>query len=135
MHETHLARQRGTSLIGLLFWCALIGGAALVAMKLFPIYNEKWKAVAAMKSVANQPGIADMSPSDIRKFILKNFEISDLDTFDERNLPQAFKVLRSKTGGGRVMQFAYEIRRPFFGELDLVMKMNESINIPGAVDE
>lgn len=124
-------RQRGTSLMGLLFWCVLIGGATLVVMKLFPLYNEKWKVVAAMQSVAAQPGIGEMSSFDIRKFILRNFEISDVDQFNEQNLQKVFKVLKKKDGKGRIMHFEYEIRRSFFGELDIVMKLNEEIEIPG----
>jgi hypothetical protein len=124
-------RQAGVSLQGMMFWAVIVGAAALTLMKLFPLYNEKWKVVAAMNSVAAQPGIAEMSTRDIHKFVLRNFEISDLDLFDQRNLPKALKVERDPETKGRFMHFAYEIRRPFFGELDIVLKLDEKLPIPG----
>jgi len=134
MH-THGRHQAGVSLRGLLFWAVLLGAAALTLMKLFPLYNEKWKVVAAMNSVAAQPGISEMGAYEIRKFILRNFEISDLDHFDERNLAKALTVERDPQTKGRLMHFAYEIRRPFFGELDLVLRLDEKLAIPGKVVE
>jgi len=123
--------QGGTSLIGLLFWAMLIGGAALTLMKLFPLYNEKWKVVAAMHAVANMPGISEMSIHEIHKYTLRNFEISALDHFDNRNIAKALTVERDEVSKGRVMRFAYEIRRPFFGELDIVLKLDERLPIAG----
>jgi len=35
--------EAGASLSGLLFWAVVVGAAALTVMKLFPLYNEKWK--------------------------------------------------------------------------------------------
>ena len=123
--------QGGTSLVGLLFWAVVVGGAAVVLMKLFPLYNEKWKVVATMHAVAGMPGISEMSVYDIRKYTLRNFEISDLDHFDDRNIAKALNVERDEVTKGRVMRFAYEIRRPFFGELDIVLKLDERLPIPG----
>jgi hypothetical protein len=123
--------QRGASLLGLLFWAVVVGAAALVVMKLFPLYNERWKVVAAMHAVAAQPGVAEMSVHDIRKFVLRNFEISELRHFDDRNLPKALTVERDEASKGRVMHFAYEIRRPFFGDLDIVLKLDERMPLPG----
>jgi len=123
--------QKGVSLIGLLFWAVVLGAATLVVMKLFPLYNEKWKVTAAMHSVAAQPGIGEMSVYDVRKYVLRNFEISDLREFDERNIVKALTVERDEATKARVMRFAYEIRRPFFGELDIVLKLDERLPIPG----
>jgi len=88
-----------------------------------------------MNAVAAQPGIAEMSAYDIRKFVLRNFEISDVDQFNERNLPKVLRIERDPQTKGRFMHFAYEIRRPFFGELDIVLKLDEKLPIPGQVQE
>lgn len=125
-------RQGGLTLISLLFFAVLIGFTALVVMKLFPLYNERFKVVAAMKAVAGMPNIRDQSTQDIKKFILRNFEVSDVDRFSEQNIGKVLKVTRKPSGGGRVLNMTYEIRGPLFADLDIVMNFNQSIDIAGA---
>jgi DMSO reductase anchor subunit len=83
--------QRGFTLIGFLVVCVLVGFAALVVMRLFPLYNESFKVRAALEAVASQPDIAQKT--------------------------------------------AHEIRTLVFGNLDVVLKIDESITIAGAATE
>ena len=46
-------RQRGLSLIGLLFWAILISGAALLAMKVLPSLNEYFTIQRAVNKLAS----------------------------------------------------------------------------------
>ncbi len=47
-------RQRGVTLIGLLFWAILIGMIALVAMRVFPTLNEYWTIQRTVNKVAKE---------------------------------------------------------------------------------
>jgi hypothetical protein len=49
-------RQRGVTLIGLLFWAVLIGFVALVAMRVFPTLNEYWTIQRTINKVAQEGG-------------------------------------------------------------------------------
>lgn len=52
-----LHRQRGLSLIGLLFWAVVLGFGALVAMKVFPTVNEFYTIQRTVQKIAkDSPG-------------------------------------------------------------------------------
>ncbi len=124
--------QRGITLSGLITTSALLFGVGLTGMKLFPLYNELFKVKAAMKSVAGQPGIAGKSTTDIHKLLMRNFEVSDVETFTDANIRQYAKIERPKDGKNRIIRFQYEKRGQLFGPLDVVLKINETIDIAGA---
>jgi hypothetical protein len=128
---TKLGNQRGLSLTGLLFVCAVIGLVALLIMRLFPLYSESWKVYGAMKSVAAQPDIGSKSPKDIYLLLARNFAVTDVDRFDEHNLKDYVKIEKIKNSRDRNLRFAYEGRGPFVHDLDLVLKFNKSIILPG----
>ena len=47
-------RQRGVTLLGLLFWAVLIGIVALVGMRVFPTLNEYWTIQRTVNKVAKE---------------------------------------------------------------------------------
>ena len=58
-------KQSGLSLVGFLVVLAVVGFAAYVGMKLFPMYQEYYSVQSAMKGLANEPGVADMDPAKV----------------------------------------------------------------------
>ncbi|RZL11674.1 MAG: DUF4845 domain-containing protein [Rubrivivax sp.] len=48
-------RQRGITLFGLLFWAVLVGGAAVILMKLFPAINE-YRTIQSMVTAVAREG-------------------------------------------------------------------------------
>ncbi|MGH8521233.1 MAG: DUF4845 domain-containing protein, partial [Gammaproteobacteria bacterium] len=132
MNHDHIpAKQRGLTLWGLLMGGALLAFAALTLMKLFPLYNQSFKVRAAMQAVAGMPEIGQKGVQEIRGLIERNFEVSDVDTITGRDLQKYLKVVANPDGKGRIMTMIYEDRGPLYGDLDVVLKFNESIAIPG----
>jgi len=127
--------QRGFTFIGFFVVCALVGFAALVVMKLFPLYNESFKVRAALEAIASQPEIAQKTAQEIRTLVMRNFEVSDVDRFTDATLKNALSVKRDPSGKQRLVHMAYEARAPLFGNLDVVLKIDESITIAGAATE
>ncbi|MCA1853672.1 MAG: DUF4845 domain-containing protein, partial [Beggiatoa sp.] len=127
--------QRGFTLIGFLVVCVLVGFAALVVMRLFPLYNESFKVRAALEAISNQPDIAQKTAHEIRTLVMRNFEISDVDRFTDANIRNVLTVKRDPSGRQRVVRMAYEAPGPLFGNLDVVLKIDESITIAGAATE
>lgn len=126
-----LKRQRGVTLSGLIMAAALLFAVLLTGMKLFPLYNEMFKVKAAMKSVAGQPGIASKSALDVYKLLMRNFEVSDVETFTDASIKSYAKVQRIKNSPNRILTMKYEKRGPLFGPLDVVLKIDEQIELPG----
>ena len=127
--------QRGFTLIGFLVACVLVGFAALVVMRLFPLYNESFKVRAALEAISNQPDIAQKTAHEIRTLVMRNFEVSDVDRFTDANIRNVLTVKRDPSGRQRLVRMAYEVRGPLFGNLDVVLKIDESITIAGTATE
>jgi hypothetical protein len=126
--------QRGVSLSGLIFWCVLIGGAALVGMKLFPLYNEKMKVDLALEKVAGDPEAGNWTKPDLAEAVMKQFEVSDVDRWTLAEFTRLLDVERT-TNGGRTLSLSYEIRGPLFGELDIVLNYDRALELPRGTTE
>ena len=113
-------KQSGLSLVGFLVVLAVVGFAAYVGMKLFPMYQEYYSVRSAMKGLANEPGVADMDPAKIQDLFFRRLYIN----YSENVKPQNVKFER--TEGGWKMRVNYEVRRPLVGNLDVVGKFDKT---------
>jgi hypothetical protein len=113
-------KQGGLSLVGFLVVLAVVGFAAYVGMKLFPMYQEYYAVQSAMKGLANEPGIADMDPAKVEDLFFRRLYIN----YSENVKPQDVKFERMD--GGWKMMVNYEVRRPLVGNLDVVGKFDKT---------
>jgi Tfp pilus assembly protein PilE len=67
-----LARQRGITLLGLLFWAVIIATLALVVMKVLPSVNEYYTIQKAVNKIAREGG---STVQDVRNAFEKQKEI------------------------------------------------------------
>ncbi|MCC6705954.1 MAG: DUF4845 domain-containing protein [Gammaproteobacteria bacterium] len=114
-------RQRGITLSGLITGCIVLGAAALLAMKLWPVYNEKMKVDQAMEHLGSNPDAARMSKGEVVQALMRQFDVSDVDRFDTPGLSKVVTVGKKKGTNDKVVMIEYEIRAPLFGNLDVIM--------------
>ena len=113
-------KQGGLSLLGFLVVLAVVGFAAYVGMKLFPMYQEYYSVRSAMKGLANEPGVADMDPAKIQDLFFRRLYINYSENVEARN------VKFERTEGGWNMRVNYEVRRPLVGNLDVVGRFDST---------
>ena len=113
-------KQGGLSLLGFLVVLAVVGFAAYVGMKLFPMYQEYYSVQSAMKGLANEPGVADMDPAKVQDLFFRRLYIN----YSENVKPQNVKFERME--GGWKMRVNYEVRRPLVGNLDVVGRFDST---------
>ena len=70
-------------------------------------------------------------PREIQTSLLRRFEIDDVDRFTEHNIKDHLVIKPNEDGKGRTLTMAYEARGPLLGNLDVVLKFDKSILIPG----
>ena len=123
-------KQGGLSLLGFLVVLAVVGFAAYVGMKLFPMYQEYYSVQSAMKGLANEPGVADMDPAKVQDLFFRRLYIN----YSENVKPQNVKFERME--GGWKMRVNYEVRRPLVGNLDVVgvFDVSQDLTRHGATD-
>jgi hypothetical protein len=119
----------GVSLSGLIYSCIIIGIVALVGIKLLPLYNEKFKVDLALKKVAGQRESASMTKVDLVKLIMHQFEVSEVRRWRMNEFLKILKVKKLKQGKGKMLTLEYEIRGPFFDDLDVVLKYERSLKL------
>jgi hypothetical protein len=120
-------RQRGITLTGLIMGCIVLGTAALIVMKLWPLYNEKFKVDQAMDRLATNPDGARMTKAAMVNAIMRQFDVNDVDRFDTPGLAKVITVGKKKGSPNRLVIMAYEIRSPLFANLDVIMSYNKTI--------
>lgn len=119
----------GVSLSGLIYSCIIIGIVTLVGIKLFPLYTEKFKVDLALEKVAGQRESARMTKVDLVKLIMRQFEVSEVRRWRMNEFLKILKVKKLKQGKGKMLILEYEIRGPFFDELDVVLKYERSLKL------
>ncbi len=126
-------KQNGITFIGFLMVCALVIFFAYLGMRLWPILNEKMKVDQSMENLAAREDVATSSRTKLGTYMLRHFEVEDVDQFERMSdLKDIFTIQKIKGKKKRLMQMAYEIRRPIIGEkLDVIYKYNKSIIIEG----
>lgn len=109
-----IPNQRGITLIGFLIVLATALFAAYIAMKLVPIYLNHYSVVSSMKSLAAEPGAANMSEARIRELLSRKF----LTSYVKHVTPRDIRIVRS-TGVEIIAE--YEVREDLIGNLDAVV--------------
>ena len=117
-----MRKQQGITLIGFVMILAIVLFSAFIAMKLFPIYQEYFSVVTAMKGVAQEPNVQNKSPAEIRKMLFNRFYISYVESVERDD------VSISKRNGYTVT-IAYEVRKPLVGNLDIVAKFDKTVDL------
>lgn len=116
-------QQRGMGLLAWIIVIAIFGFFLTLGIKSFPIYMNHYKVVSIMKLAANQPDVANASPTDIRKSMDRRFDVDMVNYIQ----PEDVKVINDKSGKGRILMVDYEVRIPMFYNIDAVYKFREEI--------
>ncbi|MCZ6803411.1 MAG: DUF4845 domain-containing protein [Proteobacteria bacterium] len=128
-------KQRG---IGFLGWTTILGVFAcfvLLGLRVFPLYNEKFTVMAAMKSVANQPDAAKMSTKDVRKYFLRSMELANTTRFTDKTIKQLAKVVTDKKTKKRYIHVVYEGRNALVKDIKLLIEFDHKIELGGSGGE
>ncbi|KRA44512.1 DUF4845 domain-containing protein [Pseudoxanthomonas sp. Root630] len=112
--------QGGMTLLGFLMVLVVVGFAAFIAMRLFPMYQEFYSVKSALKGLSNEAGVSDMDPAKIQDLFFRRLYIN----YSENVKPANVKIERMD--GGWKMSVNYEVRRPLLGNLDVVGKFDAS---------
>lgn len=118
-------KPRGMTLMSFVIVLVVVGFFALVAMKLFPMYSEYFNLKGVMEEYAAQPNSASIPPAQMYTELERRFGIAYVDSVDREHI----KIIRE--GGASKLNIAYEVRVPLFGNLDVVGKFDNTVDLTG----
>lgn len=118
-------KQNGITLMSFLIVLVIVGFFAVIGMKLFPMYSEYYSLRGTMDDLAAQPNSVNMTPAQIYKDLERRFNIAYVESVKREHI----KVVRA--GRGAQLSISYEVRRPMFGNLDVVGKFDYTVELGG----
>lgn len=117
--------QKGITLMSFVVVLVVVGFFALVAMKLFPIYSEYYNLKGVMDEIGATPNSASMTPAQIQADLDRRFNIAYVESVKKEHI----KIVRN--GRSAQLNIAYEVRKPLFGNLDVVAKFDRTVDLSG----
>lgn len=108
-------RQRGLSLIGLLFWGGVIAVVAVIVMKVFPTVLEYY----TVKGVVNR--IAAGNPSTVPQ-VRQEFDRATAVEYSIQSIKSADLVVSKDANDRVVIEFGWDKEIELFGPVSLLIK-------------
>ena len=117
-------QQGGMTAIGFIGVLLMIAFFTLIVLKLMPIYYENFKINSALKSLKDEEGISEKTNGEIQNIIMRRFRIDNI----QRIALDDMEINRDRNG--IAIDIDYEIRDPFFANVDVVVYFKDKIEIP-----
>lgn len=119
-------RQRGISFLGLVVLVAVLGFAAVIGLKLIPIYMDSWKIDGVMNAVISDPDIKTQSRKEVIESMLKRLDIDAVDAVNYSNYKEKLTVTKQKND--TTINIFYRVETPLIGNLYLVAEFDKSVS-------
>ena len=119
-----IRKNSGLTLLGFLIVLVVVLFFAYAGMRLIPLYIEYHALLNAMETLENDPAAKKMSPLKIKQQIENSLWVS----YSTENIKREH-VRISKTSKGINVRVAYEVRRPFLGNVDLMAKFDHTVTL------
>jgi hypothetical protein len=117
-HPGNLKKQTGATLLGMLFIGGMLFFVALIAMKIFPAYQEYFSVKTVIRTM-NQEPLTGMSKKEIQ------------DSFDKRANTSYITVIKGtdiiidkNSAGEPTVSAQYQVTTPLFGNISVLMDFN-----------
>jgi hypothetical protein len=116
----NLKKQAGATLLGMLFVGAMLFFVAIIAMKIFPAYQEYFSVKTVIRAM-NKESLSSMSKKEIQ------------DSFDRRantsyiTVIHGTDIIMGKNSSGETTVAAqYQVITPLFGNISVMMDFDAS---------
>lgn len=122
------SRQHGMTFWQLLFLVFVFGFFGLIGFQTIPVYLDWFSADRNIREVARSGNFNLEDPHSVTLALEKKWDIDYIKYLDYRDI----KVV--KTVNGPALQYDYEVRKPLFFNVELVMTFQNSISLGKTVD-
>jgi len=117
-------KQKGMTGISIMALLILIAFVALTLLKIMPIYFDSFKVGDVISSLKEERGLGETSNSEITKMILKRLDVNMVSDVTKDN------IFIEKSKNQVLIDVEYEVRKPMFGNLDIIISFKKSAEAP-----
>lgn len=118
----NIRRHNGLTLIGFLIVLVVVLFFAYAGLRVIPMYLEYHALGNAMEVLKSDPGASTMSPNKIKERIKTSLWAS----YASNNIKYEHMKI-SKSSKGVNVRVAYEVRKPFLGNIDIIGKFDKTV--------
>ena len=120
--EMNIRKNRGLTLIGFLIVLSMVVFFAYGAMRIVPMYLEYHALINAMDKLKNDPAAKTLPVYKIKQSITMSLWAS----YASDNIKNEHIRVSKKTDGINV-RVAYEVRKDFIGNIDLIGSFDRTV--------
>ena len=118
-----IRKQNGLTFIGFAIVLVLVVFFAYIVMRIGPLYLEYHALINAMDTLQADPRGAKMTPPQIKNKLIDSLWVNyATDNIQRKHM----KITRSD---GVKVRVAYEVRRDFLGNVDLILSFDRTIQL------
>ena len=118
----NVRNTKGMTLLGFLIALSVVLFFAYAGMRIVPMYLEYHALGNALSKLENDPVSKDMTPQKIKQSIRSSLWAS----YASNNIGMD-DIHISKRSGGVTVRVAYEVRKPFLAQIDLIGSFEKSV--------
>ena len=118
-------RQRGLGLWGWMFVLGTIGFAAMITLKLIPIYLSEMAIQKVVRGAAVDPGNAGVPIGELRKAMRTRWDVEGITTLDAQDI----SILKTPTG--RALGYEYDAKADLFYNISIVVHFKNQYQMKG----
>jgi len=119
----NMKKQKGMTAIGWLFVIMIVGMFFIVLIRIFPMYKGSFDVSTSLESLTTDPKAQGKPAIVIRKLLMKRLDINMVREVSAQD------ITISRSREGITVEVDYEVRKPLFGNLYLLMAYNKSVLI------
>lgn len=117
-------KQKGLTGISIMVILVAIAFAAVIFLKIMPIYFDSFKVGDVVSAMKDERSLGDKSNKEITSMILKRLDVNMVTDVTSEH------VFIEKTKNNIFIDVEYEVRKPMFGNLDVIVSFKKSVEAP-----
>ena len=117
-------KQKGLTGISIMAIVVVIAFTALIFLKIMPIYFDSFKVGDVISSLKDERGLGDKGNRAIVTTILKRLDVNMVSDVTKDH------IFIEKSKNTVFIDVEYEVRKPMFGNLDVVVSFKKSVEVP-----
>lgn len=117
-------KQKGLTGISIMVMLVAIAFIAVIFLKIMPIYFDGFKVGDVVAAMKDERGLGDKPNNEIAKMILKRLDVNMVTDVTKED------ILVERAKNIVYIDIEYEVRKPMFGNLDVIISFKKSVEAP-----
>lgn len=117
-------KQKGLTGISIMVILIAVAFFAIMLLKIMPIYFDSFKVGDVVSSMKDERGLGEKTNNEITTMILRRLDVNMVSDVTKDH------IFIEKTKNDVSIEVEYEVRKPMFGNLDVIISFKKSVEAP-----